>query len=57
MEERPKFTNEQIDWICYAIGEWYLAWKHSIANYEDRTHRLGFAKEQLKTLICGDERE
>lgn len=49
-------TNEQKDEICYLIGEWYLAWKHTLINFEDRTHRLGFAKEQLKSLICGDER-
>lgn len=53
-DKRPKFTNEQINWICFAIGEWYLYWKNCICNYEDKTHNLGFAKEQLKMIICGD---
>jgi hypothetical protein len=48
------FTDEQIDFICYQIGEWYLIWKNQIANYDERTHRLGFAKEQLKSMICGE---
>lgn len=47
----PKFTEEQRDWICYAIGEWYLAWKTNIcpAGVE---HKLGYAKECLKNAIC-----
>jgi hypothetical protein len=52
--KNPKFTAEQIDFICWQIGEWYLAWKDGIAN-KDGTHRLGYAKELLKTMICGDE--
>lgn len=50
----PNFTTEQIDHICYQIGEWYLRWKDNMATGEGRCHRLGFAKEQLKTMICGD---
>lgn len=50
----PEFTSKQIDHICYQIGEWYLMWKDRIANYEDKTHSLGYAKGQLKTMICGD---
>ena len=54
--EKPKiqFTPEQKDFICYQIGNWYLNWKDGIAN-KDGTHRLGYAKELLKTMICGDE--
>ncbi len=54
LTERPVFTNEQIDWICYQIGDWYIEWRHKIANYEEKTHNLGLAKEGLKTMICGD---
>lgn len=49
----PKFSQEQIDHICYQIGNWYTKWKDHMVNYDDRTHRLGYAKEQLKELICG----
>jgi hypothetical protein len=52
---KPKFTQEQKDWICYQIGDWYLHWKNGIVNYEDKTHRLGYAKEQLKSILCDDE--
>jgi hypothetical protein len=47
------FTREQIDFINWQIGDWYLNWKGHIAN-KDGTHRLGIAKEQLKSMICGD---
>lgn len=47
-----KFTDEQEDYICYMIGEWYLQWKSNICS-NDGTHRLGYAKEQLKCLILG----
>ena len=49
---RPKFTEEQENWLCEIIGDWYLSWKKRIANGE---HRLGYAKEELKELICGNE--
>lgn len=48
-------TRCQEDMLCALIGEWYLKWKNQIANYDDRTHRLGYAKEELKLWICGDE--
>lgn len=48
-------TGVQIDHICYQIGEWYLQWRDKIANFDDKTHNLGFAKEQLKEMICGNE--
>jgi len=49
------FTTQQIDHICYQIGEWYLNWRDCLMNWEQKTHKLGFAKEQLKEMICGDE--
>ena len=55
MPYEPNFTQEQKDWICYQIGEWYIEWKQKLVNYEDRTHRLGVAKELLKSKICGDK--
>lgn len=48
----PTFTNEQMNFICYMIGEWYLLWKNKLVDYNEKTHRLGFAKEQLKEMIC-----
>ena len=54
VHKRPEFTPEQIDWICYQIGDWYLEWKPKLVNWQDKTHRLGFAKELLKAQICGE---
>lgn len=49
----PEFTQEQKEWICYQIGDWYLEWKEQMTP--DRTpHRLGVAKEFLKVKLCGD---
>jgi hypothetical protein len=48
---KPEFTPEQIDYVCYKIGEWYLQWRHCIADFEAKTHNLGFAKEKLKDLL------
>jgi hypothetical protein len=45
------FTTQQIDHICYQIGEWYLKMKPLLEG----AHNLGFMKEELKTMICGDE--
>lgn len=50
-----KFTKQQVDFICYQIGEWYVQWKNQLVDYETRTHRLGQAKEALKERICGLE--
>jgi hypothetical protein len=56
MKKEIKFTPEQIDFICWQIGEWYLNWKKCMTP--DRTpHKLGLAKEQLKTMICGNDYE
>lgn len=48
------FSPEQIDFICYQISDWYLTWKSRIVIDEGSGHRLGFAKEALKSMICGD---
>lgn len=55
IKNQSSFSPEQQDFICYQIGEWYLEWKDRIiVDLQEGTHRLGYAKEQLKTLICGD---
>ena len=49
------FTPEQIDHICYQIGDWYVEWQHKMwVDGKPNQHWLGVAKEQLKTMICGD---
>lgn len=48
------FTPEQRDFICSQIGWWYLLWKGNMATGEGTQHRLGVAKEGLKTMICGE---
>lgn len=52
-----KFTKQQVEFICYQIGEWYVQWKNQLVDYETKTHRLGYAKEDLKTIICGEDYE
>jgi len=52
-----KFTKQQVEFICYQIGEWYVEWKNQLIDYENKTHRLGYAKELLKEKICGKEYE
>lgn len=50
------FTTQQIDHICYQIGEWYIQWERKMwVDGKPNQHQLGFAKEELKTMICGDE--
>lgn len=57
---RPAFTEEQEDWICHQIGEWYLEWKKVILVHNKdcpehcphSQHRLGVAKEILKAMLC-----
>ena len=51
---QASFTPHQIDFICYTIGDWYMKWKDNMATGEGKCHRLGIAKEQLKTMICGE---
>jgi hypothetical protein len=55
MNKRPEFTAEQIDYICYVIGDWYLMWQERLVNYETKTHSLGIAKEFLKSMFCNEE--
>ena len=47
----PAFTQEQKDFICHKIGEWYLSMKPLLEG----THNLGHMKERLKTMICDTE--
>lgn len=55
VKNQESFTSEQIDFICYQIGDWYMTWKDRIIiDLKKGQHRLGFAKEELKTIICGD---
>lgn len=44
------FTTRQMDHICYQIGDWYLMMKPLLEGQ----HNLGFMKEKLKNMICGD---
>lgn len=46
----PKFTAKQISHICYEIGDWYLMMKPLLEG----RHNLGYMKEKLKTMICGE---
>lgn len=48
------FTDRQIDHICFQIGEWYLIWRDCITDPPRQPHKLGYAKEKLKSMICGD---
>lgn len=49
-KEQMKFTYLQIDHICYQIGDWYLMMKPLLEG----AHNLGYMKEKLKTMICGE---
>ena len=52
---QKSFTPAQVDFICYQIGDWYIEWKDKMwTDGKPNQHRLGFAKEQLKTIICGE---
>lgn len=46
--KQPEFTQEQKDWICYQIGDWYLTMKPLLEGQ----HNLGYMKERLKTMVC-----
>ncbi|SRR5258706_112356 len=52
MEQKmyQSFTSEQRNFICAQIGWWYLMMKPLLEG----THNLGYMKEKLKTMICGD---
>lgn len=45
------FTRHQADHICYQIGDWYFMMKPLLEGQ----HNLGYMKEKLKIMICGDE--
>lgn len=50
------FTPEQKDFICAQIGWWYLMWKDRMwVDDKPNQHWLGRGKEDLKTMVCGDE--
>ena len=52
---QESFSPEQIDFICYQIGDWYLDWEKKMwVDEKPNQHWLGTGKEQLKTMICGD---
>lgn len=50
IEGCPPFTSKQIDHICDQIGDWYLMMKPLLEGQ----HNLGYMKEKLKIMICGD---
>jgi len=63
----PEFTQEQEEWLCWQIGEWYLEYKHLMVRHKADCpqkcscshHILGMAKEMLKLRLCSpldDER-
>lgn len=54
MNQPPKFTPEQVDWVCFQIGEWYLKWRSDITEPTVNGYfvRFGSAKEDLKLMIC-----
>ncbi len=52
---QESFTREQIDFICWQIGDWYIEWENKMwVDGKPNQHWLGVAKEQLKTMVCGD---
>lgn len=52
---QDSFTFEQKDFICSQIGDWYLKWKDNlIVDGNNCQHCLGYAKEELKKIICGE---
>lgn len=50
VKDYQPFTPKQIDHICYQIGDWYLMMKPLLEGQ----HNLGYMKEKLKTMICGE---
>lgn len=48
-----KIRSIREDDLAYIIGEWYLKWKSDIIVWDSLTltHKLGFAKEDLKKMI------
>lgn len=55
IKNQESFTREQVDFICWQIVDWYLEWKDRLlVDLQKGEHRLGFAKEKLKNMICGE---
>lgn len=51
-----RLTVQQIDHICYQIGEWYIQWERKMrVDGKPNQNWLGFAKEEIKQMICGDD--
>jgi|SRR5690606_6273325 len=48
---KPNFTQDQKNFICYKIGDWYLMMKPLLEGQ----HNLGYMKEKLKIMVCDDE--
>ena len=55
----PALTREQEDEICFIIGTWYMMWKYTMGAHKEgckgcdcQQYQLGYAKEQLKSMIC-----
>ncbi len=44
-------TSRQIDHICTQIDDWYLMLKPLLEGQRN----LGYMKEKLKTMICGEK--
>ncbi len=52
---QESLSREQINFICYQIGDWYIDWEKKMwVDGKPNQHWLGVAKEQLKAMICGD---
>ncbi len=49
-EMQKSFTPDQINFICDQIGDWYLDVKELLEGQ----HNLGYMKEKLKVMICGE---
>jgi hypothetical protein len=47
---QKSFTPDQLYFICEQIGDWYLMMKPLLKG----EHNLGYMKEKLKTMICGE---
>ena len=51
------FTSQQKEEICSRIGIWYEKWKPIMIDWKNRTHMFGYAREELKEMLCDqDER-
>lgn len=48
---KPNFTQDQKNFICYQIGDWYMMMKPLLEGQ----HNLGYMKEKLKIMVCDEE--